>query len=186
MQQGEQPVALKIVKELTHLRSEVHARHNGGKSLDEAFVLGFVRTHVPEGCSVDSDEAWKVASEPSAPGEYVLVMPCAEANLQQAAAVERIAGNDVATVTRIIEDVARALHHLHTEARIIHGDVKPRNIVRVHNHWKLIDLDASALIILRPRCFADQRTWTKQPSVDRSQDLRFGLGAHPHSLTPAT
>ena len=43
--------------------------------------------------------------------------------------------------------LAACLEHLHVVGRCIHGDFKPLNAMRMETReWKLIDLDASALI----------------------------------------
>jgi serine/threonine protein kinase len=45
-------------------------------------------------------------------------------------------------VIRAIKQIAEALADLHA-AGLVHGDVKPRNIVRVDSHYKLIDMGAA-------------------------------------------
>ena len=46
-----------------------------------------------------------------------------------------------------MRQLAACLEHLHVVGRRIHGDFKPLNAMRMEtNEWKLIDLDASALI----------------------------------------
>jgi nucleoside phosphorylase len=41
-------------------------------------------------------------------------------------------------LTRLLEDIAAGLHHLHTK-RLVHGDVKPANILRLGNRWVIGD-----------------------------------------------
>lgn len=41
-------------------------------------------------------------------------------------------------LTRLLADVAAGLHHLHTR-RLVHGDVKPANILRLGNRWVIGD-----------------------------------------------
>jgi len=76
----------------------------------------------------------------------VLVMPAADRNLTDAMYHDLTGGTsaDVRTerVRQISVDVARALAHLH-EHGCVHGDLKPLNIVRVGEQWRLIDLDVS-------------------------------------------
>eukprot|EP00945_MAST-04E_sp_MAST-4E-sp1_P003399 g3399.t1 len=56
---------------------------------------------------------------------------------------ERFAGHDLKTVEYISNSVAKALKHMHDQG-LVHGDVKPRNVVRdASGKWKLIDLDAA-------------------------------------------
>ena len=52
--------------------------------------------------------------------------------------------------------MAQCIQHLHNHACLLHGDIKPRNIARVGQIWKLIDLDASAKIgVLRPEKYSE-------------------------------
>ena len=75
--------------------------------------------------------------------EYAVVMPRADCNLQMAVCNERFAGHDVDKVRIVVRGLALALRHLHSRG-LVHGDVKPRNVVRINGSWKLIDLDAAA------------------------------------------
>ncbi len=59
---------------------------------------------------------------------------------------ENIAGTEWATVKNVIGSIAEALNFLH-DAGMIHGDLKPNNVVRIDNRYKLIDLDASTIIM---------------------------------------
>ena len=86
-------VALKVMTNPQHLRDEITARFNDGHELDQKYVLGAMRVHVPE----NERDLWKnefahlttwaasdglfVADEASVPSDstraptYVLVMP---------------------------------------------------------------------------------------------------------------
>ena len=68
--------------------------------------------------------------------------PVLIANLKDVITDMRIAGHDVQAVAHIASDVAGALQHVHEKGRV-HGDVKPRNIVRMGRRWNLIDFDAA-------------------------------------------
>ena len=83
--------------------------------------------------------------DPARP-EFAVVMPRAEGNLDKIIRSERFAGHSVDKARVVLSDLARALHHMHADARMVHGDVKPRNVVRIGGVWKLIDLDAAAPI----------------------------------------
>ena len=76
-----------------------------------------------------------------------LVMPAAERSLEHVISAERIAGVDLTAIKAFGVDIAGALKYLHGE-KLVHGDFKPRNIVRIHGDWKLIDFDASVRVIL--------------------------------------
>ena len=56
--------------------------------------------------------------------------------------MERIAGHNWAEIRDVSYSIAVGLDHLHSNG-ILHGDVKPRNVVRIDGKWILIDLDAS-------------------------------------------
>ena len=71
-------------------------------------------------------------------------MPRADCNLQMAVSNERFAGHDVDKVRLVLKGMALALQHLHAQG-LVHGDIKPRNVVRIGGGWKLIDMDAAAL-----------------------------------------
>jgi serine/threonine protein kinase len=55
---------------------------------------------------------------------------------------ERIAGREWDMIRSICSQIARALGHMHAKG-LIHGDVKPLNIMRKGSQFILIDLDAT-------------------------------------------
>ena len=74
-----------------------------------------------------------------------IVMPRGERNLDIIIRNERIAGHDIHAIIFFAVDIAKSLAHLHSK-NIVHLDFKPRNIVRSHGRYKLIDFDASTNI----------------------------------------
>ena len=58
---------------------------------------------------------------------------------------EHIAGRDWDQIKAIAAQIIRCIGHIHSKG-IIHGDIKPLNIVRIGGEMKLIDFDASAKI----------------------------------------
>ena len=78
-------------------------------------------------------------------GSGAIVMPLAEYDLNIRLSLTRIAGIDTKECISIIRPIASALASLH-HLGIVHGDVKPRNVVYVDGTWKLIDLDAAHAI----------------------------------------
>ena len=75
-------------------------------------------------------------------------MPQAERDLSDLLSHGHIAGRDQAAIVAILREVATHLRYLHEDCNRIHGDLKPRNIVKVRKitgeiSWVLIDLDAS-------------------------------------------
>jgi serine/threonine protein kinase len=76
----------------------------------------------------------------------LLVMPAADRNLKDIIDKEDIALNcKLEAIKRICKDVLNALNVLHASG-VIHGDVKPRNLVRFGADYKIIDFDASCRI----------------------------------------
>ena len=65
-------------------------------------------------------------------------MPRAEGNLDKIIRSERFAGHDVDMARIVLKGLATALQHMHA-CGLVHGDVKPRNVVRIAGVWKLID-----------------------------------------------
>ena len=72
-------------------------------------------------------------------------MPAGSKTLHTIIASEHIAGKEWLKVKEIAIELAEALDHLHSNG-VVHGDVKPLNIMRCGNTIKLIDLDAAASI----------------------------------------
>ena len=87
---------------------------------------------------------------------YLLVMPQATRDLSDLLSHDRVAGHKLDEAKTILKQVADHLHYLHEECRMIHGDIKSRNIVEVVQEdgdivWALIDLDALLLARLPVR-----------------------------------
>ena len=74
-----------------------------------------------------------------------IVMERAGCNLKAAIDNEDFAGRRWPVVRSIATDLAEALSHLHG-AGVVHGDLKPRNVVRFPDRWRLIDLDSACAI----------------------------------------
>ena len=71
-----------------------------------------------------------------------VVMPLAAYDLNTRLALTRIAGANATKCVAILKPIAEALSQLHHHG-IVHGDVKPRNVVFIGGTWKLIDFDAA-------------------------------------------
>jgi serine/threonine protein kinase len=78
---------------------------------------------------------------------YAIIMRAGEKSLDRAIADENIAGKNREKIRNIANDLANALHAIHSKRNLIHCDVKPRNLVKFRSGdetvWKLIDFDAS-------------------------------------------
>ena len=68
------------------------------------------------------------------PKPFVITMPAADNDLNDYLSHNRIAGMDIQAVVDIVAQVGRHLQFLHKLGRI-HGDLKPRNIVKIEKQW---------------------------------------------------
>eukprot|EP01037_Dinobryon_pediforme_P047065 gene47065-60862_t len=76
---------------------------------------------------------------------FMIVMPLADRNMFVSLKQERYAGRNMEEVRHVFAQLVRCVEHLHING-LLHGDVKPLNIVRMGTRWKLIDLDATCRI----------------------------------------
>jgi hypothetical protein len=76
---------------------------------------------------------------------YAIQMPLADRNLNEIIASERLAEEPLDTIRQSSRKVLNLIQDLHT-AGVVHGDVKPKNVVRVERTLMLIDLDMSITI----------------------------------------
>lgn len=88
-----------------------------------------------------------VAAYPTCP--YMLCLQQYDRTLADVFAHDHI---DLSFIRTIIKDVVVALILVHTETRI-HGDIKPRSIVKIANNWKLADFQSSCKIGTERRAF---------------------------------
>ena len=163
-----QRVALKFMRVKKQFLLELSARLKG---FDPEYIVEVLRTHptvadsndpdcladwpevisdVSESGATDDGEQRSVGvplplNKASAEKMFCLVMPLADRNMFVSLKQERYAGRDMEQVRHVFLQLVRAVHHLH-EKGILHGDIKPLNLVRVDAQWKLIDLDASCVI----------------------------------------
>ena len=80
---------------------------------------------------------------------YCIVMPLADKNLFVSLKQERWAGRVMEEVRHVFKQLVSAVDHMHQKG-ILHGDIKPLNIVRMDGRWLLIDLDAACEIGKQP------------------------------------
>jgi serine/threonine protein kinase len=100
----------------------------------------------------------------------LLVMPAADRNLRAIMDNERI--TEAGVIKAMFHEILNCAKFMH-ERSYIHGDLKPRNVMRIHRDHKrlimLIDLDASASIGL-------QYAWSKHSSAYMPPEaIRFSL-----------
>lgn len=77
----------------------------------------------------------------------LLVMERAQRTLALALAERseptNLARRDWEATRRVARQLAEAVHHLHAQG-LVHGEIKPSNVLLVGDRWKLTDLDAAA------------------------------------------
>lgn len=88
-----------------------------------------------------------------------IVMPLADYDLNSRLTLTRIAGIDAAECIAILRPMVAALAKLHSRGAV-HNDVKPRNVVFVDETWKLIDLDAAAMVGTPIDAASEDFKWT--------------------------
>jgi serine/threonine protein kinase len=132
-------VALKFVNKRVHFEQEIRIRKR--VNLDPRYVINIIG-------SLDSDEDEGILEEFHRKGladyPYCIIMPAGDRNLGAIMSDECV-DDDLESIRKIAIDITKAVSHLHSLG-ICHGDIKPQNIMRVQNHVKLIDLDASSKI----------------------------------------
>ena len=131
------PVALKFMQQRDQYQREIRVRSQG--HLSDEFVVNLLRYHDPD---EDPDFDMEVKRKGLEDFPYMIVMDAGERNLSDVLAKENIAGRDWDTIRSFSIQIAKCVAHLHDKG-IIHGDIKPLNIVRMGGGFKLIDLDAS-------------------------------------------
>lgn len=149
--QNNAPVALKLMhNEEEWLREQNMRKLASGQLLDCEHVLPLLDAVKIDGDAgaidnrLKGDESYK----------YLLTMPQAKSDLNDALAHSRFAGRNRGQVTKILYQIASHLQYLNEHCYRIHGDLKPRNVVQVETNsdvgielsWTLIDLDASCEI----------------------------------------
>eukprot|EP00808_Paulinella_micropora_P009384 g54729.t1 len=72
-----------------------------------------------------------------------LVMPAADYSLNDYLRRRNVSGKDMQEVRCIAARVAQCLQQVHAR-RLVHGDLKPNNIVFLRGKWALIDFDGAA------------------------------------------
>lgn len=138
-------VALKLCRDRDHFERELSARST--VQLDDKYAVAVLSTY--QGEEIELQAAKYGYNE----RPYCLVLDRADRNLLDAILHEGFAGKDMEQVKYITRQLASALEHLH-EQGLVHGDLKPLNVVRVNGSWKLIDFDAAANFKATPAQFA--------------------------------
>ncbi len=153
-------VALKFMKNEIEFEREISSRNilsmtlAGQRQASQDYIIEAIDSyHCSDErlCSAVHRRSWLV--DYATP--CLLVMPAADRNLRIVMDNERITKSEV--VKGMFRQILMCVQFMHKHG-YTHGDLKPRNIMRVHHDLKLIDLDASAEI-------GKQSSWCKHSSA---------------------
>ncbi|GBG27377.1 Leucine-rich repeat-containing protein 9 [Hondaea fermentalgiana] len=107
--------------------------------------------------------------------ERCLVMPQGSRSLFEAINTERFAGRDFLKIRAIAHKIALAIKNLHDSGRI-HGDIKPRNVVRVNPSVQhTFSLDGKGGRLEVPKAWRDDVTGELQSSRSNANDEEWKL-----------
>eukprot|EP01041_Mallomonas_annulata_P014450 gene14450-biopygen7366 len=132
-------VALKFMQHKDQFLREVESRDKS--KFDNKYVMSTICSY-----NAETDEVYKEEAEKKGFYPFCVVMPAAERNLGTALAHEHIAGRDWPQLRVITQQIVEAAGHMHSKG-LIHGDIKPLNIMRIGGRFSLIDLDATVSFV---------------------------------------
>eukprot|EP00607_Mallomonas_marina_P010574 CAMPEP_0182422392 /NCGR_PEP_ID=MMETSP1167-20130531/8069_1 /TAXON_ID=2988 /ORGANISM="Mallomonas Sp, Strain CCMP3275" /LENGTH=705 /DNA_ID=CAMNT_0024600411 /DNA_START=348 /DNA_END=2465 /DNA_ORIENTATION=- len=137
-------VALKFMRNRDQFIKEVQTRQNGG--FDMKYILPILSTYDGES---EEEEELLFRVDAVLKGfhlyPFCIVMEAALQSLKRVIDHEHIMSMDIDEVKRMTKQLTAGLNHIH-EKGVIHGDIKPLNILQVNHHLKLTDLDAAASV----------------------------------------
>ncbi len=136
------PVALKFMRSREALQREIRCRReteNWGEAggdqerRGKSYVIEVLGWHLPQGESLFPEDPRERKFATPKDGDrsefpYILVMRRAKQSCHTAMQSRRFAGHDIMRCQQIARNLARCLRRLHRFG-VIHGDVKPRNIL---------------------------------------------------------
>ena len=140
-------VALKIMSNEVEFNREIKSRYGIGRHNVEDCTIGVLGWHIPEEATPFSSNELRTLNMENRSRThdktFVLVMEMGSASLYLEMTSQRIAGHDKTKVTNIFRTVTERVRQLHFH-KLIHSDIKPRNILRKPNDdIVLCDLDAA-------------------------------------------
>ena len=140
-------VALKFMRHCEAFERELSARKLAdGAAAEASSTLAAAPAVLPVIASFDGESDASVRAAFAARGlstlPFLLVLPAADRSLAAVIDHERALASWPEECVRAARQVASALARLHASG-VVHGDVKPRNVVRAGAAMVLIDMDAA-------------------------------------------
>lgn len=137
-------VALKLSTDFSGFKSEIEMRSH--LALDKKYGLDVLESFSP----VDSDAMYSLGVEETltrqqAENYYTIVLPWVNRNLFSSLKQENYAGRNWREIRRVYSNLVRSVSIFHQEG-VLHGDLKPSNILIDGYDWKLIDFDSATML----------------------------------------
>jgi len=150
--QSKKRVALKFMCDRDQFDRERNFRRR--QKIDTKFVVG-IETCYDESCPPFLHAVWKRSYLHGM--QYCLVMPQSNRGLQGALVNENFAGKDWHRSLMVANDITENMQHMHSRYMrytnrmeytrgIMHGGIKPLNVMFLDGRWRMIDLDCSCTI----------------------------------------
>ena len=140
--------ALKLMANEDEWQREKETRLHGDRKELGLHILDIIDSFV--------DEKARASSQQS---PFAHVMQAAGCLLDDFLSYSRAAGMDLGFVTALMLQIGQHLQYMHVNLKCCHGDLKPRNIVKIvvegKEQYILIDLDASCTFGM----LAGQKSW---------------------------
>ncbi len=133
-----QQVAMKFMMQHEQYNREIRMRASFGISSDH--VLTIFDSFDAENDSFFAHSLQRISMERY---RFCVTMPAADRSLKSIVDSEHICGLDWDAIKMICTQLCKNSEHMHA-CGVVHGDVKPLNVVRVNGRILVIDLDASS------------------------------------------
>lgn len=134
------PVVMKFLNHKNDLQAELEARYtdDGAERFKSDYVIALLHYHD------DADVLFSKAAALNGLPCFCLVMERGDINLLDAINNQNVLRN-IVCIKKILQDIAKCLDYFHSKASYMHGDIKPKNIVKdkTSGNWCLIDFEAA-------------------------------------------
>lgn len=183
------PVVLKFIKSKDQFDREVEGRAK--VNLSEEFVIPLCRHHDGDFDDFFMQEVNRIGYSKY---RYCIVMPAADRDLAGIMLHELfIVNRNWPIIIELLRQVLLSLEHVHSKG-LIHGDVKPTNIMRDDGKLKLIDFGASCNVTKKELAGVYKASSAYIPpemaslpstsSLPPPSDPKAGVSIHPPAAVP--